>query len=203
MDQSEPLSSTFNPDLSDLRVALIKALEHERKYTPIPSAVLKLSAKPLLVIVDADSLGEHVLIEILRALISAEPECSCIVSANRPLPVFRCWAQDQPTSIEVDLAPPGANEVDLTLSRCSIDVLQQKNHSAVLVLTQDRDLLGIALRWRQAKCPAFIVPLRQDETAKALLNRCERQGVSTISIGDLLNLCRPDVYPHKQLRGDG
>jgi len=176
-------------------MVLSDALERERKQTPIPSAALELSAKPLLVIVDADTLSDNVLVEILRALITAEPECTCVVSANRALPISRCWAQKQRASIEIDKAPPGANEADKTLLRCSIDVLEQRSHSAVLILTQDRDLLEIALRWRRARCPAFIVSLRHDEAAISLLDRCERQGVSTINLGDLLTLCRTTEAP--------
>ena len=157
--------------------------------SPIPSAALRLTPQPLLVLIDADTISEVHLIEILTTFITVESQCQCVISANRPLSKCREWINLHPAHVEITQAPLGANEADRALMRRSDELLSQELHSAALILTQDRDLLEIALRWHHARRPAFIVPLRDDVTARALLKRCQRQGVSTLSLSELsLNL---------------
>ena len=170
---------------SVLRGVLLNALHCERLRSPIPAAALRLSADPLLILIDADTLSEAHLISILRAIITAEPTCQCVVSANRALPQCQRWADQQSIVIEFYHVSLGADEADLALMRRGATLLSQGRHSAALILTQDRDLLELALRWRCAQRPAFMVPLRDDLTAKALFKRCQKQEVSAFSLGDL------------------
>ena len=184
-DQSIPVCTPEEVSSSALRGALLNALHRERLRSPIPIAALRLSAGPLLILVDADTLSEAHLIKILQAIVSVEPNCQCVVSANRALPQCQRWADHQSVMIEVYHVPQGADEADLALMRRGVTLLSQERHSAALILTQDRDLIELALCWRRAKRPAFMVPLREDFTAKALLKRSQKREVSALSLRDL------------------
>ena len=170
--QTESDEAAISSEMSPIRSALITALHHEQLRTPIPSAALKLTSQPLVILIDADTLSELDLIEILNEISEAEPECLSIISANRPLLLCQRWSNQNDVSIEFHQAPLGADEADLALMRRSDVLLAQDQYSAALILTQDRDLIEIAIRWRRARRPAFLIPLRQDATANALLKRC-------------------------------
>lgn len=166
--------------MSHVRQALTRALFSEQQRSPLPRAALKLSDDPLLALIDADTLSQQRLDQVVYQLMSLEPMTRCVVSANRRLTAHPSWEphRSQIELIEVSSLP---NAADQALAERADELIVSSEWSAALIFTQDRDLLDLAQRWRRARRPSFIVTLREDDAAKALIARSDRLGVSVLS----------------------
>ena len=176
-----------------MRVPLNHLLHQERQASPIPSGALTLSSRPLLTLIDADSLSESKLIALLTHVYSAEPNARSVVAANRALPQLNAWLRDVPLSnaesaereVEVLRAPPGADRADLLLAERALTLRTRKAYSALLIYTQDQGFVTIAQQWRRARLPSFVITLRDDASESALCAHYERWGVSSLALETL------------------
>ena len=140
--------------------------------------------RPLLILIDADSVSEDLIIQWLAQMTDTALKLEGWICANRKLMVVQTWLeqQDLQSSLQTYQVPLGQNEADHFLIAQSLYALKSDQHCAAIVYTLDRDLFKITDAWRLAGKAVFISPLRdQDESAKNLIKRCQELCINLIT----------------------
>ena len=148
------------------------------------SRPLQVDERPLLILIDADSVSEDLIIQWLAQMISTALRLEGWICANRKLSVVQAWIEQQAhqSYLQTYQVPLGQNEADHFLIAQSLSALKQNQHCAAIIYTLDRDLFKITDAWRLAGKAVFISPLRvEDESAQNLIKRCQELGINLIT----------------------
>ena len=166
---------------------LNRILIHERRRSALPwGKFAQIVGKPLLILIDADSLSDQEISNKIKTLASQGLPLDIKVCANRSLESAEVLTIH--TLEKLELISPlkfktvldGANKADLWLIQVGDEALSDPRFDGVIVLTQDRDLFPVLERWRASSRAAFISPLRLDESGRHLVRRCDKIGFSVI-----------------------
>lgn len=144
---------------------------------------MSINHKPLLLLIDADSLSEEQVTDWLLRLHAHHLVFEGWICANRPLQKVNQWLfhHELDSQLKVHRASEGVNEADRFLIEQGKDGLKSDRFGAILVCSLDRDLLSIIERWRLAGKPSFFIPLRTNESGQGLIQYARRLGVNLIS----------------------
>ena len=163
--------------------------KHHRPSPFGKSSPLQVDDRPILLLIDADSVSEDLIIDWLTKIKASDLELSGWICANRALYQVKNWLTDHNLSpnLQCYQVPLGHNEADHFLMAQSEQALSANQHSAAIVYTLDRDLFKLIDAWRLAGKAVFLSPLRQnDASGQNLIQRCHEHHI--ILIDPSLNL---------------
>lgn len=158
-----------------------------KRHRPSPFGKSKpplIDDRPVLILIDADSVSEDLIIQWLTQMKDTALRLEGWICANRQLTLVQTWIEQyaQQSSLKTYQVSLGQNEADHFLIAQSLSSLKRDQHCAAIIYTLDRDLFKITDAWRLAGKAVFISPLRvEDESAQNLIKRCQEQGINLIS----------------------
>ena len=187
--QSSPLIlSTHNDKRSQMlksKAKLNKILLEKHKPSPFgKSKAPQIDERPLLILIDADSVSEELIIQYLDQMTLTALKLSGWICANRELRQVQAWLEQMElnSNLHTHQVSLGQNEADHFLIAQSQQALKKDQNCAAIIYTLDRDLFKIVDTWRLAGKAVFLSPLRQkDESAQNLIKRCQEQGIQLLS----------------------
>lgn len=190
------MSLTSSIKVNELNTKAMETIAHlneillsEKRKSAIPwASQVRIDKALLLILIDADSLGDKEAIQWLDSLEQTAVQCDIHLCSNRPFTQLSARLTTDAQSLvsrstvrlHLHLVAKGANRADQALIEIGEAALKSAEHSAVIVCTQDRDLLPIINLWKRSKRAAFVAPLRLDDSGQYLIKRCQKQGISLI-----------------------
>lgn len=187
--QSSPIKlSTHSEKRSHMlksKTKLNKILLSQHKPSPFgKSSAPQIDDRPILILIDADSVSEELIIQYLDQITATALQLSAWVCANRELRQVQAWVDQMELNgyIHTHQVTLGQNEADHFLIAKSQQALKNDQCCAAIIYTLDRDLFKIVDTWRLAGKAVFLTPLRlKDESAQNLIKRCQEQGIQLLS----------------------
>ena len=177
---------------SDKRSQMLKSKKKLNKillkqHRPSPfgkSKAPQIDDRPILILIDADSVSEELIIQYLDQMTATALKLSAWICANRELKQVQTWIEQMKLNADLHThqVSLGQNEADHFLIAQSQLALEKDQHCAVIIYTLDRDLFKIVDTWRLAGKAVFLTPLRlKDESAQNLIKRCQEKGIQLVS----------------------
>ena len=137
-----------------------------------------------LILIDADSVSEELIIEYLDPDDSNSTSAKCTgLRANRELRRVQAWIDQMEFNgyIHTHQVTLGQNRADHFLIAQSQQALKKDQYCAAIIYTLDRDLFKIVDTWRLAGKTVFLTPLRLKDKCPKLIKRCQEQGIKLLS----------------------